>query len=102
MGIVVVIEDELGKAVSSIVDEKNVLHRILPSIDDHNFFLLNRIDWYGDTTFNRYQVIDIQSELKRLEERENGEKELAMIRLLIDLSQQCLESPHLYLKFYGD
>jgi hypothetical protein len=102
MGIEVVVEDERGTRIVSMEDPTNILHRVLPRHDDKGFQLLNRVDWYGDTTFNRNQVPDVRQELKRLANAKRSAEELELIRRLDSLAGRAEAEPHLYLKFYGD
>lgn len=102
MGIEVVVEDNRGTKIASLEDPKNLLHRVLPSHDDASFQFLNRIDWYGDTTFNRHQVPDVRRELKRLASTGRSAEEIDFLTRLDSLAAKLESEPHLYLKFYGD
>lgn len=102
MGIEVVVEDERGAKIAAMEDPANILHRVLPRHDDAGFQHLNRVDWYGDTTFNRNQVPDVRQELKRLASAGRRVEELDLIRRLDALAERVEAEPHLYLKFYGD
>lgn len=102
MGLRVVLADEKGTEIESADDPTNILHRILPSIDDKTFFCLNRIDWYGDTTFNRLQIADFRQELERLIKGSAASNELALLKRISHFAARCQSEPHLYVKFYGD
>lgn len=102
MGIEVVVEDERGTKIASLEDPTNILHRVLPAPDVPGFQCLNRIDWYGDTTFNRHQVPAVRQELIRLANTREGAEELKLIEQLDLLAERAESEPHLYLKFYGD
>lgn len=102
MALTISITDEVGNEISSISDERNILHRILPSHDDQAFFCLNKIDWYGDTIFNRYQIADLIAEFRRLEKQTIINDDLALINNIIELALESKSTPHLYLKFIGD
>jgi hypothetical protein len=102
MGIEVVVEDDQRTVIASLEDPRNLLHRVLPHHDDASFQFLNRVDWYGDTTFNRHQIPDVRRELKRLESAERSAEELDFVRRLDALAAKAEVEPHLYLKFYGD
>ena len=102
MGFEVVVEDELGNKVASFEDPKNILHSIFPTQDDINYRCLNRVDWYGDTTFNRNQIPDVRKELECLVKTRRNAEELTALNILITLAIQCETGSHLYLKFYGD
>jgi hypothetical protein len=102
MGIVVVVEDERGKTIASLTDSTNILHSLLPAQDDLLFRCLNRVDWHGNTTFNRHQIRDVLQELKRLATGGRSVEELRLLRRIEELATQCEAEAHHYLKFYGD
>jgi hypothetical protein len=102
MGIEIVLEDEHGTRIDSVQDPTNILHRVLPAHDDPDFHCLNRVDWYGDTTFNRYQIPEVRKELKRLLEVWRALTDVELIQRLDLLAARAETEPHLYLKFYGD
>lgn len=102
MGIEIVVEGERGDKVAAVEDPTNILHRILPSKEDTTYRCLNRVDWYGHTTFNRYQIAEVREELKRLSKLTRDPEELALIDEIAALAERCESEPHLYLKFYGD
>jgi len=102
MGIEVVVEDEHGKRTASLEGSTNILHRVLPARDEPGYQWLNRVDWYGDTTFNRYQLPDVRQEPKRLANAKRSPEELQLIQQIDALAARSESEPHLYLKFYGD
>lgn len=104
MGISVVLEDEVGAPLETLEDPTNILHKILPASGDTSFRCLAFIDWYGNTVFNRLQADTFLSEWSAIERNIGAEdtrsKELAAgVRRLAERLQ---ETPHVYLKFYGD
>jgi hypothetical protein len=102
MGMQVTVEDERGTKIASLEDPGNILHRLLPALDDQAYRCLNRVDWYGDTTFNRLQIPDVQEELKHLIAGNRSDEEVRLIQQIGALAARCQSEPHLYLKFYGD
>ena len=102
MGIVVAIEDGRGKTIDSLADTTNILHALLPAPNDLSFRCLNRVDWHGNTVFNRHQVRDVHQELKRLATGSRSVEELRLLRKIESFAAQCEAEPQLYLKFYGD
>jgi hypothetical protein len=102
MGLEIALEDELGQKIASIEDPTNILHRVLPTPEDTTFRCLNRIDWYGDTVFNRLQMTDLIPELSRILGKLTVREERALIDQIAGFAQQVQSGPHLYLKFYGD
>ena len=102
MGIQIVIEDERGGKIASIEDSQNILHRILPTRDNETYQWLNSIDWYGDTTFNRYQIPKVRRELNRIAMDTRCSEALQLIHQFDALAERAESEPHLYLKLYGD
>jgi hypothetical protein len=102
MGIEVVVEDERGSKIASLEDPTNILHRVLPARDEPGYHWLNRVDWYGDTTFNRIQINEVRQELQRLANGTRSPEELHIIQQIDALAAKIESEPHLYLKFYGD
>jgi hypothetical protein len=105
MGLVLRVEDEHGELIHSeaeLRDERNILHKLLPSHDDQEFPCLRFVDWYGDTTFNYLQVQQVLVELERLGARAQTTSEHQMVIAIKALAELSLREPHTYLKFYGD
>ena len=102
MGIEVVLEDEQGNAIENAIDPTNMLHKILPAPEDGMFRYLNRIDWYGDTTFNRLQMDGLRNELDRLSKTLTASREIELLKRIDEFAARCQSKPHLYVKFYGD
>lgn len=90
MGIEVVVEDAHGAKIASLEDPTNLLHRVLPASDDTNYQVLNRVDWYGDTTFNRHQIADFRQELQRLMESKKTPEELQLLAQIDAMAEQSL------------
>ena len=102
MAIRVIVEDEQRREIASMDDPNNVLHRLLPRPEDTAWECLNRIDWYGETLFNRYQVPLVRKELSRLMAALDTAPEVQFVRQIAALAERCGEEPHLYLRFSGD
>lgn len=102
MGIKVVLESENGEQIESFKDNKNVLHEILPGIDDDNYCMVKYIDWYGDTVFNRLQAERLLLEVNNLNIDTNNIDHNDMIDKLRQLCERLNNEVHVYLKFYGD
>jgi hypothetical protein len=102
MGIESTIVGTDGKKIASVEDPTNILHRILPSHDNARYQHLNRIDWYGDTTFNRHQLPDFRSELQTLMRSVDAPEHKELLDRIGALAARCETQPHLYLKFIGD
>jgi hypothetical protein len=99
MGIDIQLQDEDGKILERISDEKGLLHDLLPR-GDHS--LLSGIDPYGDTIFNRIQVDAFLSEWSKLKLKELSSAQALHLDRVERLAFKCKESVHLYLKFVGD
>jgi hypothetical protein len=102
MGLEVVLEDETGRKIDSVEDPKNLLHRVLPSPGAADFQCLNKIDWYGDTVFNRHQIPTVRAELRRLAQSTRDRDALSLVLRIDALAARGQSEPHIYLKFYGD
>jgi hypothetical protein len=102
MGLSATLEDENGEAIDVVHDPTNVLHRILPPIEDTTYQCLRFVDWYGDTVFNRLQMECFLEEWERIRCRARGSREEELLSQIESLARRCEREPHLYLKFYGD
>ena len=102
MGIKTAIVDENGKKLALVEDPTNILHRVLPRHEDNGYQCLNRIDWYGDTTFNRHQLPVFREELRRVLSSIEVLAQRALLDQIDALAVRCAAEPHLYLKFIGD
>src|SRR5690242_2488835 len=102
MGLVVVLEDERGLPIASVEDPTDILVRVFPKPDDPAFHDLNRVDWYGDTTFNALQLVNVVREIRTLMEEGLDEPARALLGRILELAERCREGSHLYVKFYGD
>ena len=102
MGIETIVVGSDGKKLASVEDPTNILHRVLPSHDDNRYQCLNRIDWYGDTTFNRHQLSIFREELRRVLANIEVPDQKTLLDKIGALAARCETEPHLYLKFIGD
>jgi hypothetical protein len=102
MGISVVLETESGQEVERIDDTTNLLHVLLPTEHDKSFDYLGRIDWYGDTVFNRLQIEAFLAEWERVQARAQTSEAVTLHARIKDLAKRGAQESHLYLKFYGD
>lgn len=101
MGIAITLETESGNRLELIEDPQNVLHRVLPSVENGLFRWASSIDWYGDTTFNYIQAGFLREEWRQLIEGACVE-DAALLRQVDQLLRRATEERHLYVKFYGD
>ena len=91
--------DQVGDSVN---DPADLLHKLLPSPDDESYRCLGFIDWYGKTTFNRYQITSFLRELARIGMRTDRPEERALLARLEALALLCKENPNRLLEFLGD
>jgi hypothetical protein len=96
------LEDEAGHVIDALTDPKNLLHALLPALDDEAFPCLRFIDPYGDTTFNQVHIPFLLRELESLKLRTTSAEERALVAKIQGLAQRGRAEPHLYVKFYGD
>lgn len=100
MGIDVTVTDEDGRVLHTVLDPRNVLRTIVRDADAGTS-CLKFIDPYGDTTFNRSQVVQLLEEMREHRERASAEQ-AALLTQVEALAERALAEPHLYLKFVGD
>lgn len=103
MGMSVVLQDEKCGHISPIItDSSSVILQSLPNESDGSYVLIQFVDPYGDTVFNRLQARALIGEWDRLRPsfvKRNAEELWVEVRKLI---VQCSEEPHTYLRFIGD
>jgi hypothetical protein len=107
MGLNIELQNERGECFSEVVTDPNdLLHRMLPPPDDESFCVLRFIDWYGDTTFNRFQCEVFLVEWDRLSPLGDSpavrEESVKLLKSIRELAERALKEPHQYLKFIGD
>lgn len=102
MGLTIALENERGEALEQLGDPQNILHRLLPSIEDRTFTCLRFVDWYADTTFNALQVEELLHDLKRVRQAAQAPDEANLLDEIVRLARKLQKEPHQYLKFYGD
>lgn len=64
--------------------------------------LLNFVDWYGDTIFNRLQIPQFLSEWARLADSARAQGAWDLFSTIAAMAGRCGEEVHTYLKFRGD
>ncbi len=102
MGLKAVWQNEDGNPIDMVLDPKNHLHRLLPSLDDESYQCLRFIDWYGDTVFNRLQIPTFLIEWERIKVKAESDEERELIHRIEKLARDSQLEPHFYLKFIGD
>lgn len=96
----VVLEDENKKIITAIQDEFHV-DIVGEKKKNLSFKLLKHLDPYGDTAFNCSQVADLIIDLEILKEQQEP-KDIVLINEIIQLANECKNTPHTYIIFYGD
>ena len=102
MGIDVRLENSKGEALESMLDPHSYLPRILKRIDESEHLLINGIDFYGDTVFNRLQAPRLIGEWQRLVRLSSSDEERVFLETVLRLIERCQDEVHRYLKFIGD
>ena len=102
MGIDVYLEDENGKELESVMDEKNSFAHFITQTKFPDTMCLRFIDPYGDTTFNGLQLPVIEDELRKQLETTTVPLLKAHLQKIIDLVVKAQSDVHIYIKFFGD
>lgn len=102
MALTVTLEDERGTVIDELLDPQNVVVRLIePSAHKGEIALLQYVDPYADTIFNRLQMRDVLRDITTLMAKANDDA-IAIVEKLSELAERCTREPHLYLKFHGD
>jgi hypothetical protein len=102
MGLTIELQDEQGVARQSIIDPQNSLEELLPYFDDATHPMLSSIDLYGDTVFNRLQMLLFLAEWTKLSAKARTPEQRTLVKEIEMLACHCRDEVHLYLKFIGD
>jgi len=102
MGITVLLVTEGGEILDEAGDPLNHLHRMLPVPEDPAYVLVNSIDWYGDTIFNRLQMPRFAAEWAKLRDAAASVDAADLYTRVISMAERCEAEVHVYLKFQGD
>jgi hypothetical protein len=105
MALTIALEDERGEKRESIHDYDGALLNLVYKTTEDNprcFRLVEFIDPYGDTVFNRLQMPQLNSELEQLLKVTTHPERQGLLLKIQGLVQQCQEGVHLYIKMYGD
>lgn len=97
------LQTEKGVVIGQpIMDERNVLPRLLADANADRFVQLGHLDLYGDTTFNNSQLDVVAAEWKLLAPHAQTPDERGFIASVDELIDRARSEPHSYLKFIGD
>ena len=102
MGLYIALETESGEELEKINDSKNILYRLLSKGKNKEYELLNFIDFYGDSVFNRVQMNTLMKDFLILRSNCKIDEEKELLNKILTLCDRCLNGAHLYVKFYGD
>jgi hypothetical protein len=102
MGVTILLTTERGDVLDRADDPANHLHRLLPVSDDTEYVLVNCIDWYGDTVFNRLQMPRFLTEWAKLRREALVDGGADLHAKVAAMAERCGKEVHLYLKFQGD
>jgi hypothetical protein len=92
------LEDEDG----GVVDEVFTIFGFIPGNEHSIFCLIEGIDPYGDTVFNRPQMKRFMDEWQKLENAAKIASQLEKWIAVKSLARRCQSEPHTYLRFVGD
>ncbi|HZP24528.1 MAG TPA: hypothetical protein VFB04_13860 [Terriglobales bacterium] len=92
------LEDEHGEAITRVL----AVWGFFPEPDDKTFLLIQFLDPYGNTVFNRLQMPQFLEEWERLRDLAEKMSNLSAWTDVKRLAQQCASGVHLYLRFIGD
>lgn len=96
----VTLETENHRIIENVHEKGWLLD--FPEATDKGYCCVKYIDRYGDTVFNRLQMIDFIAEMGVMREKTQDEDTKTVIDEIIQLAEKCKAKPHLYIKFYGD
>ena len=94
MTLTISLEDETREAIVILSSRLTI-----PStVDLNSYKLLQYLDPYGDTIFNRNQIDDLIIDLKRMDKLATD----SVIKQVLALAERCKDEVHTYLCFNGD
>lgn len=101
MGLGVALINYKSDILERVGDPKNLLHKLLPPVDEDSDSLLAKIDWYGDTYFNYLQMKQFLTEWDQLSSRAANLEEQRLLQDIRKLALVCQEDRDV-LRFIGD
>ena len=102
MGLCIALQTESGEQIELVVDDKNLLDKLLGFPDANAFPMLASIDRYGDTIFNRMQMERFLAEWETLFRNASTPEEEALLKAVQVLAEKSAHDVHRYLVFIGD
>jgi hypothetical protein len=101
MPIKVILQTVDGNRQDEVLDPNYSLAEIWP-VGDSTFPLLQYVDPYGNSIFNRQQMYQIVEELDVLLRRVLTDEQREILLRVRALAAKCKDRPHLLLRFRGD
>lgn len=98
MGLRIILEDENGHAIQTLLMELNTDE--FKGVNLDSFILLKYLDFNGDTTFNTLQSTDLIRDFEDLQAVTANCSNI--IQQIIDLIKRVQKENHTYIKFCGD
>ncbi|WP_128914727.1 hypothetical protein [Granulicella sibirica] len=102
MGLDVAVQDEGGKQLHIVLDERNLVSPLIGFPSFSVSPMLASVDRYGDTVFNRVQIRQFIVEWSELARNNSMEGEQKIANEILALAELVRDSVHLYLVFIGD
>jgi len=101
MPIKVILQTVDGNRQDEVLDANCALAKIWP-VRDSTFPLLQYVDPYGNSIFNRQQMHQVVEELDVLLSRVLTDEQKEILLRVRGLAAKCKDRPHLFLRFRGD
>ncbi len=98
MALTIKLENENGHAIRTL--QEGFDYDKLENINLNEFTLLKYVDFYGDTTFNTLQLVDLLNDFEKL--KNLAPDQVDIIQDIQDLIRESQSLVHTYIKFYGD
>lgn len=100
MGFLIILEDETARPLDQ-TELSDQIGKRLPTIANGQYSLLQHVDPYGDTVFNRPQMEAFLPDWRRLVS-ECGAQQSSEVAAVESMALRCRDEVHLYLRFRGD
>jgi len=102
MSLNIELQTEKGKRIDNAIDIHNFLIHLADKAQIENSCCLRFVDPYGNTIFNRIQLIQFVKEINALlHVAENPEQKEVLFHIK-SLAERGQQEPHLYIKIIGD
>lgn len=105
MALTIALESERGDQRAIVLDERGLLINLIRKAarkDAAHLRLLDYVDPYGNTVFNRLQMPQVSRELDDLLSSAESPEARELLSSVQTLVRQAQEGVHLYLRLIGD